>query len=494
MTTSPAIDIERIRRPHDYYPARFVNRGSEIEKVAARVRQAQVNLVTDPVVNFWGVKGIGKTWILRELQHRYAYHAESKTASTTLARSTCTLLYTFPEEPSVLALEQVVREMATEALSQVSSALSPQEQNDLIKAQDQRDVDALVRALVALSGRFVPLILLDNTDKVREGDWENLESSLVEPLVSTGHILVVVAGRRQVPRWRRFEVRRRVMEPEESRVLPFDKQDVIKQLAQQEYQIPVDLFFPYTAGNPHLVDAIAHHIASWQKGAEGGALDQAWFDRHQSSLLQILRASEAQLLENIPSGLMHVLEAVSPLRFYRLEALRYMLLAQRIEPEGQSDGYYLNMLRALDQYEIMWWDRHRRAYVTNQIVRQLMGQRQLLEDREKYAATHREAFQMYWNWVREYPRASEDFIGEILFHLACLYIADGDISELRSKAQTALLFAHEHLNPDRLLVVQMQLSDSKNDHELHDLLPEDVRNNLIQELDRLQAKKPISNV
>jgi AAA domain len=490
----PHLFVDQIRQPRTYHHDLFVNRESETEMIAAKVRAAQGNFVADPIINFWGVKGIGKTWLLHELRRRYAYHMDVPSAALSLSPPTFALLYTFPDEPSVGMPDQVARTLADEAAVQLSSVLFPQEHAELTQARDKQDIDALVKLLISLSRRFVPLILLDNTDKVRQDDWEQLETSLIEPLVRTGRVLVVIAGRRQIPRWRRFEVRRRVMEVERSRIEPFDKQAVSRQLERHKYQIPVELFFPYTAGNPHLVDAIAHHIARWQIDTESGGLNQAWFDRHQNGLLQILRASEAQLLENVSTVLLPILDAVSLLRFYRIEALRYMLVTQGIEPENRPDAYYLNLLRALDQYEVMWWDRARRAYVTSQVIRQLIGQRQLLENREQYIVKHREAVQMYWNWVREYPKASEDFIGEILFHLACLYSADGDINELRSEAQAALRFAHKHLNPDRLLVVQMQLNDSKNDHELHDLLPEDVRNDLIRELDRLQAKKPLSNV
>jgi hypothetical protein len=55
------------------------------------------------------------------------------------------------------------------------------------------------------------LILLDNTEETQQTTWEQLELKLIEPLTTAGQAIVIIAGRRPVPRWRRFEVRRSVV-------------------------------------------------------------------------------------------------------------------------------------------------------------------------------------------------------------------------------------------------------------------------------------------
>ena len=487
MITSASIDSSAIQPPRSYQPSLFVNRETELQTVAKKVRQAQERgIVEDPLMSFWGIKGIGKTWILRHLHHLYAYGAES--AAVPFSAPTFALLYTFPDNPVQSLLKHVARVLAEEALTQLSSTLPPKERERLAQARDTGNVAMLVKVIQSLSRRLVPLILLDNAENVPQADWLALEEGLLEPLVSTGRVLVVVAGRRQMMRWRRFEVRRRVMEPEQVR--PFDKQAVIRQIERYRYDIPIDLLFPYTAGSPQLVDTIAQQILAWMDGAEGTQLDQAWFDQHGSGLLSILRASEAQLLEEVPKDLRSVLDAVSPLRFYRLEALRFMLTRSGTRPEEHSEGYYLGILRALDQQtEFVWWDREHRAYVTSQVVRQLMCRRQLLEDRSEYAVRQDHAIAMYWSWVREYPEASENFIVELWFHLASLYLADRDRDYLWSESKKVLLFACKHLNSDRLLVIQKQLGERENDRELHDLLPEALHAELIYDLERLLNEK-----
>src|SRR5262249_34225703 len=155
--------------------------------------------------------------------------------------------------------------------------------------------------------------LLDNTEKVHQAAWEGLERQLIEPLISVGRGLVIIAGRRQVPRWRRFEVRRRTMEPRQSLIRPFDKQAVTMQLEHANYHIPVDFIFPYTAGSPYLVDTIARQLIAW---AVDEPLDQGWLEQQRDNLLLTLRASEEQLLGLLSPALLRVLDAISPLRFY----------------------------------------------------------------------------------------------------------------------------------------------------------------------------------
>ncbi len=131
-----------------------------------------------------------------------------------------------------------------------------------------------------------------------------------------------------------------------------------------------------------MVDAIGQHLMLWSAGQR--MITQVWLDRHQSELLQILRISEEQLLEHVPAELRSVIYAIAPLRFYRLEALRFMLTEQHVEGGERPDGHYLNIVRELDQAaEIAWWHRQSRAYVTSEVVRRLVNRRQLLEDRHR---------------------------------------------------------------------------------------------------------------
>lgn len=480
VAMSTAVDLDVVRQPREYDQSLFVNRQGELRTIGEKMRQAQTgDVIAEPVVNFWGVGGIGKTWLLNHLYYLYRYPAEPTTQPRLLERPTFALYYTFSDKVTAVSLPTLTKSLARETMSQLSPVLSTKVRDILVQAENTGKIELVVNALADLSRRFVPLILLDNTEKIAPADWAKVEQQLIEPLVSTNHALVVVAGRRQVPRWRRFEVRRRVMQPNQTQVRAFDKSGVTKQITQRDYHIPVDLIYPFTAGNPHLVDAIAQNILSWTKGAEP---DQATIDQYQDGLLQILRAYEDQLLDHVPAELRPVLNIISPLRFYRMESLRSMLTKQEPGVTPQPDLYYLNILRALDQQtEVVWWDRERRAYATNEIVRQVINRRWLLADSENYAVQHRQVVELYWGWARDYPEASEDLVLEIWFHLANLYLVHRNPARLRSEIDEAFDFAQAYLTSDRLLILLKQL---EGDHELLDLLPDDLQAHLVQALEQ----------
>lgn len=474
-----------IRNHRPYDPARFVDRDLELGHVRDQVRLIQGQGFTgEPLINYWGVKGIGKTWVLNHVRYLYAYKPDSAPP-----RPTFTAFYSFPAEGGTPLWDFVPR-LAHDMLGQIERTLNGEEHAALAEAIKDGQAAALVKALNLLAQRFLPLILLDNTEHIRVDDWKELGRSLIEPLVASGRVLIVIAGRRQAPRWSRFEVRNKVVPTERTLIRAFSKDSVINQIGHADYSLSrdtVDLVFPYTAGNPQLVDAIARHVLSWSESGKIGVTGGALNEPYRRSLLEILGKSLEQLLGQTPSHLQHYLEAVAPLRFYRLEALRSMLAEQERGGGDHADGYYHQILRDLDQNtEVVWWDRERRAYVTSEVVRQVMSRRQLLDSSERYMGRHRSAVAMYRRLAEAFPQTSEDFIVEILFHQTCLYLAHGNVAQLQHDTEEQLDFATQHLNLERFHILQQQL---EGDREIFDLAPEEVRGQLVRELGkRLDAK------
>lgn len=477
---SPSVNQELVQIHRPYRPSSFIERTKELETVSSKIRQAQTEeMIVEPVVNFWGVSGIGKTWLLQHLQHTYNFPAETPAEPPLIKlHPTFALYYTF-ENNANIPLPTLARSLANQTRSQLEKVLRKEDDAALVQVINGGDIKLFTSLLRKLSRQYVPLVLLDNTEKLDGDDWTELEQELVEPLVSTNRVLVIIAGRRRAPRMRRFEVRRRVMEPSETRIRPFSKDQVDRQIERQGYHISAEWLFPYTGGNPHLVDAIGQHIRDWTQGHEPG---RAWLDQHQNDLLlPILQAYEEHLLVDIPTHLRTVLQAVSPLRSYRLEALRFMLATWDTQT-NLPDGHYLTLLRELEQKtEVVWWSHQRRAYKTDGMVRRVMNRCLLLQNAPEYTRRHRQALQMYWEWAKEYPEASEDFILEIWFHLASLYLADKNLEDLQAGGEEARLFAQEKLTQDRWLVLQNQLLD-KGDEELIALLPDQLYLHLKQVL------------
>jgi hypothetical protein len=176
----------------------------------------------------------------------------------------------------------------------------------------------------------------------------------------------------------------------------------------------------------------------------------------------------------MPNDLRPALSALAPLRFYRLEALRYMLVSKNGD-KVQPDGYYLGVLRNLAQTEVVWWDRAKKAYVTGEIIRKLINRRMWLEpNRELFLIQHRKAVEMYWEWAYRFSEACEDFIIELWFHQANIW-GEGDEAKLRLEVDEAFDFAQKHLPIERQDTLYQQV---KSDTELLDLLPEALRDEL----------------
>ena len=475
MVTIARVHEGFIETHQPYVFDHFVDRDRELGYVRDQVRRIrEQGFTTEPLINYWGVKGIGKTWILEHVRQLYAYRPDEF-----LVRPTFAVIHSFAGES---VLHTLVQALAYAISTHISAHLFPDEHALLNAATTSGSPEPLVAVLNTLALRFVPVILIDNAEHVAPADWQDLGHRLIEPLVIDGRVLVVIAGRRQAPRWAHFDVRSKTFPAEQTLIRSFSKDAVFNQVSHANYSFGrevVDQFFPYTAGNPQLVDAIARHLRVWSEGDANNKVDHAWIQRHRTLLIEILGTSLDRLLDQTPQRLYAYLEAVAPLRFYRLEALRKML-ANSGDGAYHADGYYHQILRELDQQtEVVWWERERRAYVTSDVVRQVMSRRQLLADREGYMQRHSMALGMYRGWVNTFPQASEEFIVEILFHLTCLYLAHSNVEQLQSEVDQQLDFANQYLNLERFHILQQQLDG---DREIFDLAPIQIRERIIQRL------------
>ncbi len=461
-------------QPREYDPARFVNRERELELVARRVNLTRAGGLSDNIINFWGIRGTGKSWLMRHIQRQYRFQ---QSAPGGFARQPFSLLYPFGDVAGLALPAHLATYLAGEMLAQLAQALPDEEMGMLQTAATQGDIALLVQAIRSLLTQFVPLILLDNCELLSDEEWQQIEQALIEPLVITNRVLFIVSGRERITAWRRFETRRRVKRSQETLLQPFDKQTALKQIEHGGYRIPVGLetFYAYTAGSPLLLDKFAHEIAGWKLTAGGERAQFEALARHQKDLLALLHLSELDILGRATDWL-PLLNVLSPLRFFRLEAVRYMM--QDVDPIEHPDLHYLEMLRDLDRHaDFVWWDRERRAYVASPIVRRVMNRRHCLDEsrRDRYVAQHRRAFAMYRQWIRQFPRTCEEYLSELWFHLASIHLAIQDQAQLQQSIQSTLALV-DMLRPAGLHSLQQQFEA---DRELHDLLPE-AQNDMIR--------------
>ncbi len=465
-------------QPREYDPALFVNRERELELVARRVNLARAGGLSDSIVNFWGIRGAGKSWLMRHVQRQYRFQSA---APGGLARQPFSLLFPFaPTGDAVtgpaLAADVAVH-LAREMQTQLAQVLPDEERGILQSAAGRQELTLVVQVIRSLLTQLIPVILLDNCELLNDEQWQHIENALIEPLVITNRVLFIVSGRERITAWHRFETRRRVKRSQETMLQPFDKQTAMKQLERGGYRIPVGLetFYAYTAGSPLLLDKFAHEIAGWKLTAKNERAEYEALSRHQQDLLALLQLSESDILGRATNWL-PLLNVLSPLRFFRIEAVRYMM--QEVDPSEHPDLHYLGMLRDLDrEADFVWWDRERRAYVTSPIVRRVMNRRHCLDEarRDRYVAQHRRAWSMYHQWIKQFPRTGEEYLGELWFHQASIHLALQDQAQLQQGIQSTLGLL-DTLRPAGLHALQQQFEE---DRELHDLLPK-AQNELIR--------------
>lgn len=105
----------------------------------------------------------------------------------------------------------------------------------------------------------------------------------------------------------------------------------------------------------------------------------------------------------------------------------------------------------------------------------MINQRALMQYRSrpqesKYYTLHDTAASMYWEWAKDMPKVSEEYLLEIIFHRAEQYQADEDIEKLAKALKEVTEFAKRNLHARRLGLLQSAFAG---DDEIRGLLPRD---------------------
>lgn len=449
----------------DYQPDLFVNRDQEVSLVENKVEQGRLGIsIREPLVNFWGVGGNGKTWLLHHIRNLYRYQSDLFSTSD---RPTFTVYFDL-EEIKADSTDQLASFIASYTAQLQKELIDQLPDETIVKKMNSMEVTptAVAKMLVTLSEKYVPLLLFDTTERIPTDFWPQLEQVFFEPLLDSERILVILSGRHRAPRWRRVDVRRRAMAAAEGQIRPFDKQTQQEQLIKlglgaKEAKIFVQAYFPFTGGNPYL----AVQLAKAPNNRSG-----------------ILQAYLNDVMAGIPKDLHFYLEKVAPLRFYRLEALRFMLEAASENDKRYQDVRLLQILRRFEaETEVVWWDNGRNAYITAPVVRNVMNQLMRLKDEAQFRRSHELALAMYWDLTERYPENSPIYLAEICYHQAVLdQLHQPPAKKLTNLGRIKLVA--KKVEPDKRMILPKQIEADK---ELEDLLPEETYQYLLSQLQTL---------
>lgn len=409
--------IPRLKPRRSPEPGRpFVNRGRELKLVLDKVEIGiQGKLIPLAITCFWGAFGMGKSWLLGELERRHRYTTSEArdsypaiAARLDLDRTIVPILWRNDQLDRV----QVVREIWKQLGSQLGSFVP-----DPGRASADEWAKNFVEQVTAWSAKSAtPIIMLDSVDDLVTCDeaaffW--LEEHVVERLAITDRVLFIFASRGELQRWRRWLVRRRV---DSYRLTAFDATS-----AGQEIGANPDVsqaLFRHAFGHPlvteHLGTALERQgINLW----EATQVEQLI----ESSLVKgVLRQVIGEILTEVPVLTAKLAMYASVLRWVSVESICFLAEDLAIAEGKRGDAYYSNLIRELQAHHLLYWNRDKNCYEPDPVLRRLLACFLELEEPMLFRAAHLAAFNFHCEHLSQYPQYLARYVPELAYHRTML--------------------------------------------------------------------------
>jgi hypothetical protein len=485
----------------------FTNREEELGAVAYRLEILHGGGgVFQCVVNFYGIPGIGKTRLLVEILHRAQtgswsgrQFAPTPSALTDLAGEH---VFLYPDRggPEVLAhqmrqLEQQTKQHDAQFFKALKTfrafeAPSPYDEEAwyTFRQEAKRVADAFSLYVYrhAKQQRQPVMLLFDNSEKLPVEAFDWLEYEVFSPLVQTDRILLVVAGRSPV-RWKRFEIRRRVLLHKLDLLPPKEREQlVIQQAPSWERLAPniVKLTFGYPWGNQTIVEAL-------EQLGKPQVIEPDDFEQYRPELLRRLTTEvvESRLLEDIAPDLRCAFHIIAPLRQFDVTTLRAVLPEFAPDQFGERGGnYFLMMLNRLVDTALVEWSAKRKAYVLDDTLRRILALDLETQDADLSQCIHQRGAELYRRWLEEVSESRSTYLVEWLYHRAqVLRLGGKDQAEIASKVQRDLrtvldrFYRQATFEDDRLLDSASRLvNELEWDDELTTLVGQRAMSRMVQ--------------
>jgi hypothetical protein len=305
--------------------------------------------VTDaPLINVYGVAGIGKSRLLREVDLQF----QKRKPQAVLIKVD---LADLPPDPSARP-EAFLRSL----VAQGSTRLRGTRQNT---EQVAAEIVVQLNDIASKATPETPVCLSVDTTEVVQEDmnfWSWMENNVVGPLAVASKVRQVFAGRVPVP-WRRFEVRRSVrllslgpLPPEKmgqdliAEVLQLKNPDLPPERVEQTLPLLSDLSF----GHPLLSEELATYAASRLPQA----LQRPAAFQHELSQQVVAPFADSYLFEDIPAPWPEILRWACVLRqFDPLLLGRYLKKLDESLISGRQDYFFVQGLAMLRiRYATIW--------------------------------------------------------------------------------------------------------------------------------------------
>lgn len=398
----------------------FVNREPELRLVQDKLDLGiQGKQMPSAIMCFWGAFGMGKSWLLMELERLYQ-RADPQVrgpgsypaivARLDLNRETSPALW----QETQLSRDHVLRELWKQLACQLRTEVP-----DLQKANADEWAEVFVNAVTTWSARLAtPLIMLDTVDDLVRLDnstffW--LERHVVERLAITDRVLFVFTSRGELRRWERFQVRRRI---DSHRLSAFDPETAGKEVKAST--ATSEALYRRAFGHPLVTEFLGTALENQGVSLQGSEGVEQFIE---PSLVQsILNAVIGEILVAVPEPSAKLAKPASVLRWVSVEPLRALAEPMGLIKPGHGDAYYLDeVIGELQAHHLLYWNGDRSIYEFDPTLRRLLAHFLELDERALFCDAHRAAFDFHRSHLNEFTYYLARYVPELAYHRAILY-------------------------------------------------------------------------
>ena len=384
--------------------------------------------MSSAIICFWGAFGMGKSWLLMELERLYQRtdpqvrglgSCPTIAARLDLNRETSPALW----QETRLNREQVLRELWKQLACQLGNEVP-----DLEKANADEWAEAFVNAVTTWSARLAtPLIILDTVDDlVRLDDltffW--LEQHVVERLAITDRVLFVFTSRGELQRWKRFQVRRRI---DSHRLTAFDAETAGKEV---KASIPAsEALYRRAFGHPLVTEFLGTALENQGISLQESEGVEQFIEP--SVVQSILKAVIGEILAAVPESSAKLAKPASVLRWVSVEPLRALAEPLGHIKPGHGDAYYLDeVIPELQAHHLLYWNGDRNSYEFDPTLRRLLAHFLELDEPALFYDAHHAAFGFHNGHLNEYPQYLARYVPELAYHRAVLDRCERPVQQL----------------------------------------------------------------
>jgi len=454
-----------------YSPAYFVGRERELAIVTSRLEDNLWSggaIAAPSVIHVWGLQGVGKTWFLRQLQ------AASRQIAPQAHQKRGVLCLWLDFEDATLSDAGGLHDAAL-ADSLVQQARE-QMQETAEELPAPGDLPAAVEFLKSLTTDYALLLLCDTAERLAHEDQLRLGSELIAPLIRTDQVIVVMAGRRELPRWRDLAVRQRLKSFE---LKPFDKATTREQFQKLNYPPELaDIVYRLSFGHPYASQVIGASLSSTHRSAQAAA---DFEQEHLEEVKVLLGKVEDELLKTAESADRRTIRCLAALRRFNIESARKVLRDLHSEAFGRrSDGEFLKLFENLQKTSLVWWSSEKHGYVVGEPLRRIIDLRIEKAGPADFQQRHAAALAFYCQAVERNPLDQPLYLLEILYHVARREVSAGaeELKQVIIRDFIEPYLDPAHLSADgadtfwHLLDRDEELQNSRN------ILPHDIREDI----------------